>query len=171
MTLGDRLLVVQRASVGAKMGQPGFLDLPYEEFPEIPRPIMPAGDVSDNEARILLMLNMVTADDLVDDDEFAEIGEDVRTEVSKYGPIEDVRIPRPTHGRGHHPGDQANGVGRVYVKFVDSTSAAAAMKALAGRSFAGRSIIATLLGEDSQTSPPLDVIFAPQPDEPPPLPL
>jgi splicing factor U2AF subunit len=45
------------------------------------------------------------------------------------------------------------------------------MKALAGRSFAGRSIIATLLGEESQTSPPLEVIFAPQPDAPPPLPL
>ncbi|KAI9509119.1 hypothetical protein F5148DRAFT_1189848 [Russula earlei] len=171
MTLGDRQLVVQRASVGAKAGQPDFPDLPYEQFPAIPRPIMPAGDVSESDARVLLMLNMITADDLVDDEEYAEIVEDVRTEVSKYGPVEDVRIPRPAHGRGHNPSDQANGVGRVYVKFVDVSGAAAGMKALAGRSFAGRSIIATLLGEDSQTSPPLDVIFAPQPDEPPPLPL
>jgi len=116
------------------------------------------------------MLNMVTPDDLVDDEEYAEIVDDVKGEVSRYGSIEDVRIPRPTHGRGHHPSDQANGVGRVYVKFVDPEGAAAAMKALAGRSFAGRSIIATLLGEDSQTSPPLDVVFAPQPDAPPPLP-
>ncbi|KAH9034616.1 hypothetical protein EDB85DRAFT_1889742 [Lactarius pseudohatsudake] len=170
MTLGDRQLVVQRASVGAKAGQPGFPDLPYEQFPEIPRPIMPAGDVSDNEARILLMLNMVTPDDLVDDDEYVEIVDDIRSEVSTYGAVEDIRIPRPAHGRGHHPSDQANGVGRVYVKFVDAPGAAAAMKALAGRSFAGRSIIATLLGEDSQTTPPLEVIFAPQPDAPPPLP-
>ena len=171
MTLGDRQLVVQRASVGAKAGQPGFPDLPYEQFPEIPRPIMPAGDVSESDARVLLMLNMVTPDDLIDDEEYAEIVDDVRSEVSKYGAVEDVRIPRPSHGRGHHPSDQANGVGRVYVKFIDTTGAAAGMKALAGRSFAGRSIIATLLGEDSQTSPPLDVIFAPQPDAPPPLPL
>ena len=169
MTLGDRQLVVQRASVGAKAGQPGFPDLPYEQFPAIPRPIMPAGDISENDERVLLMLNMVTPDDLVDDEEYAEIVEDVRSEVSKYGPVEDVRIPRPAHGRGHHPSDQANGVGRVYVKFVDSTAAAAGMKALAGRSFAGRSIIATLLGEDSQTSPPLEVIFAPQSDGQPPL--
>ena len=170
MTLGDRQLVVQRASVGAKAGQPGFPDLPYEQFPEIPRPIMPAGDVSDNEARILLMLNMVTPEDLVDDEEYAEILDDIRTEVSSYGAVEDMRIPRPTLGRGHHPSDQANGVGRVYVKYTDAPGAAAAMKALAGRSFAGRSIIATLLGEDSQTTPPLEVIFAPQPDAPPPLP-
>jgi len=121
---------------------------------------------------VLLMLNMVTPDDLIDDEEYAEIVEDVRTEVSKYGPVEDVRIPRPTHGRGHHPSDQANGVGRVYVKFVDTIAATEGMKALAGRSFAGRSIIATLLGEESQTSPPLEVIFAPQqPDGPPPLPI
>jgi splicing factor U2AF subunit len=171
MTLGDRQLVIQRASVGAKAGQPGFPDLPYEQFPEIPRPIMPAGDVSEDDARVLLMLNMVTPDDLVDDDEYVEIVDDVRSEVSKYGAVEDVRIPPPSHGRGHHPSDQANGVGRVYVKFVDSMGALSGMKALAGRSFAGRSIIATLLGEDSQTSPPLDVIFAPQPDAPPPLPL
>ncbi|KAN0109653.1 hypothetical protein V8E52_009090 [Russula decolorans] len=171
MTLGDRQLVIQRASVGAKAGQPGFPDLPYEQFPEIPRPIMPAGDVSEDDARVLLMLNMVTPDDLVDDDEYVEIVDDVRSEVSKYGAVEDVRIPRPSHGRGHHPSDQANGVGRVYVKFVDSAGALSGMRALAGRSFAGRSIIATLLGEDSQTSPPLDVIFAPQPDAPPPLPL
>jgi splicing factor U2AF subunit len=171
MTLGDRQLVVQRASVGAKAGQPGFPDLPYEQFPEIPRPIMPAGDVSENDARVLLMLNMVTHDDLVDDEDYTEIVDDIRTEVSKYGAVEDVRVPRPTHGRGHHPGDQANGVGRVYVKYVDPVGAAAGMKALAGRSFAGRSIIATLLGEDSQTSPPLGVIFAPQPDAPPPLPI
>jgi splicing factor U2AF 65 kDa subunit len=170
MTLGDRQLVVQRASVGAKAGQPGFPDLPYEQFPEIPRPIMPAGDVSDNEARVLLMLNMVTSDDLVDDEEYAEIVDDVRAEVSNYGSVEDVRVPRPAHGRGLHPSDQANGVGRVYVKFKNASGAAAAMQALAGRSFAGRSIIATLLGDDSQTTPPLDVIFAPQPDAPPPLP-
>jgi splicing factor U2AF subunit len=171
MTLGDRQLVVQRASVGAKAGQPGFPDLPYEQFPAIPRPIMPAGDVSENDDRVLLMLNMVTADDLVDDDEYVEIVDDIRSEVSNYGAVEDVRVPRPAHGRGHNPSDQANGVGRVYVKFVETAGAAAAMKALAGRSFAGRSIIATLLGEDSQTSPPLDVIFAPQPDAPPPLPM
>jgi len=70
MTLGDRQLVVQRASVGAKAGQPGFPDLPYEQFPAIPRPIMPAGDVSESDARVLLMLNMITPDDLLDDDEY-----------------------------------------------------------------------------------------------------
>ncbi|KAH0836662.1 hypothetical protein J3R83DRAFT_8381 [Lanmaoa asiatica] len=182
MELGDRYLVVQRASVGAKPGMP---NLPYDQFPEIPRPIMPAGENNTADARILLMLNMVTPDDLVDDQEYGDIYEDVKEECSRYGPVEDLRIPRPvkkdkSKWAPGEPGqqsaidaqraDEAAGVGRVYVKFVDASGAQGALKALAGRSFAGRSIIATVLNEDSQTTPPLNIIFAPQPDAPPPLP-
>ena len=182
MELGDRYLVVQRASVGAK---PGVPNLPYDQFPEIPRPIMPAGENNTADARILLMLNMVTADDLVDDQEYGDIYEDVKEECFKHGPVEDLRIPRPLKKDKSKwaPGeigqqssidaqraDEAAGVGRVYVKFVSASGAQAALKSLAGRSFAGRSIIATVLNEDSQTTPPLNIIFAPQPDAPPPLP-
>ncbi|KAG1760140.1 hypothetical protein EDD22DRAFT_991777 [Suillus occidentalis] len=169
MELGDRYLVVQRASVGAKPGTPGMIpNLPYDQFPEIPRPIMPAGESNNADARILLMLNM-----------------DVKEECSKYGNVEDLRIPRPvkkdkSKWAPGEPGqqtaieaqraDEAAGVGRVYVKYVDAEGAQTGLKALAGRSFAGRSIIATVLNEDSQTTPPLNLIFAPQPDAPPPLP-
>lgn len=188
MELGDRFLVVQRASVGAKPGTTGMIpNLPYDQFPEIPRPIMPAGgDASSSDARILLMLNMVTADDLVDDQEFGELYEDIKEECSNFGHVEDLRIPRPVKkdkskwapGEGTSQQaaidavrvDEASGVGRVYVKYGDMNSAQAALNALAGRSFAGRAIIATLLSEDSQTTPPLHLIFAPQPEAPPPLP-
>lgn len=182
MELGDKYLVVQRASVGAKPGQaplPGM----YEAYPEIPRPIMPAGEADSTDQRILLMLNMVVPEDLSDDQEYADIYEDIREECGKYGAVDDLRIPRPVKkdkakwGEGGmdsalaaQRADEAAGVGRVYVKYVDGESAGNALKALAGRSFAGRSIIATLLSEDSQTTPPLNLIFAPQPDAPPPLP-
>ena len=97
--------------------------------------------------------------------------------------MQDLRIPRPVKkdkakwgdngaesAYAAQRADEASGVGRVYVKFVDTVGAQGALKALAGRSFAGRSIIATLLSEDSQTTPPLNLIFAPQPEAPPPLP-
>lgn len=183
MELGDRYLVVQRASVGAKSDAAGnpIPNLPYDQFPEIPRPIMPAGqEVTD--ARILLMLNMVTADDLVDDEEYGEIYEDVKEECANYGEVEDLRIPRPAKKDKAKWGetqlsaaeaariDEAAGVGRVYVKYKNAEGANKALNSLAGRSFAGRSIIATLLSEDSQTTPPLNIIFAPQPEAPPPLP-
>ncbi|KAF9466058.1 hypothetical protein BDZ94DRAFT_1306449 [Collybia nuda] len=187
MELGDRYLVVQRASVGAKPGTPGMIpNLPYDQFPEIPRPIMPAGsEASTSDTRILLMLNMVTADDLTDDQEYGDLYEDVKEECSNFGIVEDLRIPRPVKkdkskwapGEGGHQAaqdavrvDEASGVGRVYVKYANAENATAALNSLAGRSFAGRSIIATLLSEDSQTTPPLNLIFAPQPDAPPPLP-
>ena len=137
------------------------------------------------DARILLMLNMVTPEDLVDDQEYGDIYEDVKEESSRYGAIEDLRIPRPIKkdktkfaygdtafqsALDAQRADEAAGVGRVYVKFVNAQDAQSALKALAGRSFAGRSIIATVLNEDSQTTPPLILIFTPQPDAPPPLP-
>ncbi|KAH8111019.1 hypothetical protein DFH11DRAFT_1616587 [Phellopilus nigrolimitatus] len=186
MELGDRYLVVQRASIGAKPGQPGIPNIPYDQFPEIPRPILPAGDLSQQtSARILLMLNMVTPDDLTDDQEYADIYEDIKEECSGFGPVDDLRVPRPVKKDKSRwaPGesgqqaaldaqrqDEAAGVGRVYVKFADADAAGRALKSLAGRSFAGRSIIATLLSEDSQTTPPLNLVFAPQPTAPPPLP-
>ena len=182
MELGDKYLVVQRASVGAKPGQPPIPGL-YDMNPEIPKPILPVGDLSETQDRILFMLNMVVPEELQDDQEYADLLEDVKEECSKYGEVEDLRIPRPAKkdkakwGEGgrdsalaQQRADEAAGVGRVYVKYVSPRSAANALKALAGRSFAGRSIIATLLSDDANTTPPLNLIFAPQPDAPPPLP-
>lgn len=183
MELGDRYLVVQRASVGAKSDGQGMIpNLPYDQFPEIPRPIMPAGqEITD--ARILLMLNMVTAEDLIEDDEYGDLYEDVKEETSKYGEVEDLRIPRPAKKDKAKWGesqltaaeaarvDEAAGVGRVYVKYKTTEGSNNALNSLAGRSFAGRSIIATLLSEESQTTPPLNIIFAPAPEAPPPLPM
>ncbi|KAI0073271.1 hypothetical protein K474DRAFT_1678020 [Panus rudis PR-1116 ss-1] len=182
MELGDKYLVVQRASVGAKPGQPPIPGL-YEAVPDIPKPILPVGDLSGENSRILLMLNMVVPEELTDDQEYADIYEDIKEECGRYGEVEDLRIPRPVKkdklkwgdsgvdaALAAQRADEAAGVGRVYVKYRDPESAKAALKSLAGRSFAGRSIIATLLADDSQTTPPLNLIFAPQPEAPPPLP-
>ena len=176
MELGDKKLLVQRASVGAK--GPMFANLPPEAQAamEIPAPIR-AIDVTSTvaDARILLMLNMVTTDDLYDEMEYGEIQDDVRDECTRYGEVEDLRIPRPakrdkSKWGSSEPGalsaaeaakvDEAAGVGRVYVKYKSSDGANMALKALAGRSFGGRSIIATLIADDAQTTPPLDIIFS-----------
>ncbi|VDC00959.1 unnamed protein product [Peniophora sp. CBMAI 1063] len=180
MEIADKTLVAQLASVGAKQGTIPEMPQPGE----IPRPIMPAGDVSSSDARIVLMLNMVTPEDLIDDAEYAELVEDIRSELDNYGAVEDLRIPRPVRRERNKWGaptdgvdpivaqrqDEAAGVGRVYVKYRDGASAGRAMQAIAGRSFGGRTIIVTLLSEDMNVTPPLELIFAPQPEAPPPLP-
>ncbi|KAF8518975.1 hypothetical protein BU17DRAFT_76009 [Hysterangium stoloniferum] len=188
MELGDRYLVVQRASIGAKGGGGVMIPnplIPAEAFPTVPAPIMPASDPSGQppDARILLMLNMVTSEDLTNDQEYDDILADVREECESFGRVLDLRIPRPVKkdkskwapGEGGAQAaadairlDEAAGVGRVYVKFEDGDAASKALNALAGRSFAGRSIIATLLSDDSQTTPPLNLIFSQQPPPPPP---
>lgn len=184
MELGDRYLVVQRASIGAKSGT-GMIPnpaLPPEAFPSVPKPIMAAEETNQPaHARILLMLNMVVPEDLIGDQDYEDIFLDVKDECERYGKVADLRIPRPVRRDKSKwaPGeggaavdatrqDEAAGVGRVYVKFEDHEGANEALKALAGRSFAGRSIIATLLADDSQTTPPLNLVFSEQPPPPPP---
>ncbi|KDQ18936.1 hypothetical protein BOTBODRAFT_52136 [Botryobasidium botryosum FD-172 SS1] len=180
MELGDRYLVVQRASIGAKPGMHNLPGMPSaEEYQSAMQrsAIVPVALDPNNiqaDARILLMLNMVTLDDLIDDQEYNDILEDIREECAGYGPVEDLRVPRPAKKEkkwapsgevaaadaANKAADDSAAVGRVYVKFQTAEGAAAALKGLAGRAFAGRSIVATLLGEESDTSPPLDVIFA-----------
>lgn len=183
MELGDRFLVVQRAAIGAKpvAGMPGMPSVEeYQNALMGRRVAMPrALDVDSVEARVLLMLNMVTPDDLITDQDYAEILEDIRDECSNYGAVEDLRIPRPSQAtrekkwgpeaQAAREADEAAGVGRVYVKYVDAAGASKGLSQLAGRAFAGRSIVATLIPDDADVSPPLSVIFA-DPNAPPPPP-
>jgi len=155
MELSNKYLVMQHVSVGAKPGMP---NLPYNQFPEIPCPIMPAGKSNTSDARILLMLNMVTPEDLIDNQEYGDIYEDVKEECSQYSAVEDLCIPQPVKkdktkfvagetafqsALDAQCTDEATGVRRVYVKFIDALDTQAGLKALAGRSFVGQSIIAT----------------------------
>ena len=92
------------------------------------------------------------------------------------GAVQDLRIPRPIKKdkTKFAPGDaeradEAADIGRMYAKLIDARHAQSALKALARRSFAGRSIIAMMLN-DSQITPPLNMVFSPQFDAPLPLP-
>lgn len=71
-----------------------------------------------------------------------EICEDVKEECGKYGVVEDLKIPRPSGGSR-----QSNGVGKIYIKYDNPESAAKALRALAGRKFADRTVVVTYFGE------------------------
>lgn len=113
----------------------------------------------------MVMLNMVTPEELQDDEEFQDILEDINEECSKYGEVEGVRIPRPV-ARKQKKGwqaepmsaveadqnrrmDEANGVGRVYVMYHEIPSTKKAMEALGGRQFGGRTILVASVSEVS----------------------
>lgn len=172
--LGDRTLIVQRAAVGKNSaatplmpGQEGYL-----ATSAIFKPVDPeAVPVS----RVMLLLNMVTADELYDDEEYQEIMEDIQSECAKYGEVEGVRVPRPVpKSKKWEPSDSAvvtaekarradleSGVGRVYVMYRDVESTKKAMEALGGRQFGGRTIVVAYVPEEDFLGP------APPPPPPP----
>ena len=47
---------------------------------------------------VLCLMNMVAPEELLDDEEYEEIVEDVREECSKYGQVKSIEIPRPVDG-------------------------------------------------------------------------
>ncbi|KAJ3333680.1 hypothetical protein HDU76_005154 [Blyttiomyces sp. JEL0837] len=121
MELGDKKLVVQRASIGSNKqaaAAPSFLPsmLPSSLLG------MTAGNIE--PTTVLLLLNMVTAEELEDDEEYSEILDDITEECSKYGRVINVVIPRGL--------DNPN-VGKIFVEYSAVEGATAALKALAGR--------------------------------------
>ncbi|RDL34505.1 U2 snRNP auxilliary factor [Venustampulla echinocandica] len=138
MELGDKHLKVQRASIGNT--QAAGLEMGVNAMS------MLAGTTSQGleDGRVLQLLNMVTPEELIDNDEYEEICDDVKEECEKYGKVLDLKIPRPTGGSR-----QSNGVGKIFVKFDTPESAGKALRALAGRKFADRTVVTTYFSEEN----------------------
>ncbi|PNY25743.1 Splicing factor U2AF 50 kDa subunit, partial [Tolypocladium capitatum] len=96
------------------------------------------------KGRVVQLLNMVTAEELMDNDEYDEICEDVREECSKFGAVAELKVPRPSGGSR-----QSAGVGKIFVKFDTTESAHKALTALAGRKFADRTVVTTYFPEEN----------------------
>ena len=86
----------------------------------------------------------VTPEELADDEEYADIMEDMREECGKYGQVLQVHIPRP----GPPGAPPPVGLGKVLVEFGEPGAAIAARNAMHGRKFSGRTVVATLLTDD-----------------------
>ena len=150
--LGDKQLKVQRASIGVAQA-PG-LEMSVNAMS------MLAGTTSTDleEGRVLQLLNMVTAEELIDNEDYQgmslthlttrlltstpEILDDVKEECDKYGQVVELKVPRPSMG-----GRQSAGVGKIFVKFDTNDSAKKALHALAGRKFADRTVVTTYFSE------------------------
>jgi splicing factor U2AF 65 kDa subunit len=158
MELGDKHLKVQRASIG--LTQVSGLEMGVNAMS------MLAGTTSQglDEGRVLQLLNMVTPEELIDNEDYegqssatclykklftilniiSEICEDVKEECEKYGRVLEMKIPRPSGGSR-----QSAGVGKIFVKFDTPESAGKALRALAGRKFADRTVVTTYFSEEN----------------------
>jgi len=91
----------------------------------------------------LLLENMVTHAELLDDETYADIVLDTQEECEKFGEVKALEIPRPSNPA---PGEQAPppaGVGKVYVLFDSQEACVQAREALHGRAFDGRTVFAS----------------------------
>jgi len=89
----------------------------------------------DKPTEAIQMANMVTPDELGDDEEYNDILEDVQGEMEKYGPVIKLHIPRPTPGV---PNDES--VGLIFVKYEEASAAVKAHLELEGRTFGGNNV-------------------------------
>ncbi|KAJ3601746.1 hypothetical protein NHX12_032713 [Muraenolepis orangiensis] len=133
MQLGDKRLIVQRASVGAKTANPtSSVETPVTlQVPGLQR--LQNSGVKPTE--VLCLLNMVMAEELVEDEDYEEILEDIRVECCKYGSVRSVEIPRPVKGV------EVAGCGKIFVEYVSTADCQKAMQALTGRKFANRVVV------------------------------
>eukprot|EP00244_Chara_vulgaris_P012084 TRINITY_DN6254_c0_g1_i1.p1 TRINITY_DN6254_c0_g1~~TRINITY_DN6254_c0_g1_i1.p1 ORF type:complete len:177 (+),score=32.70 TRINITY_DN6254_c0_g1_i1:68-532(+) len=93
--------------------------------------------------RVVCLVQVVSPEELKDNEEYEYIMEDMREECGKYGTLTDLVIPRPSP-----TGEEVAGVGKVFVQYSDSGAAAKAKASLHGRKFGGNTVIATFYPED-----------------------
>eukprot|EP00026_Physarum_polycephalum_P006706 Phypoly_transcript_06757.p1 GENE.Phypoly_transcript_06757~~Phypoly_transcript_06757.p1 ORF type:complete len:524 (+),score=51.75 Phypoly_transcript_06757:127-1698(+) len=156
ITIGDKTVLVQRASVGAKKPAATVMPIPHATPLSVaaaaaaagiplPQPsaaalVLPSQTIITAPTRVLLLLNMVTEKDLLVDDEFDDIVVDIREECEKFGPIKSVVIPRPKDGI-------PTNVGKVFLEYERVEDCTKAHATLGGRLFAGKSVIAVYYDE------------------------
>eukprot|EP00850_Spirogloea_muscicola_P020774 SM000226S07415 [mRNA] locus=s226:105576:111005:+ [translate_table: standard] len=102
-----------------------------------------AAGPAETPTKVVCLAQVVTPNELVNDEDFEEILEDMRSECGKYGTLVNVNIPRPGPN-----GEQLPGVGKVYVEYVDTAGAQKAKLSLNGRKFGGNSVIALYYPEE-----------------------
>uniref|UniRef100_A0A1Q3F0K8 Splicing factor U2AF subunit n=1 Tax=Culex tarsalis TaxID=7177 RepID=A0A1Q3F0K8_CULTA len=137
MQLGDKKLIVQRASVGAKNANVAAV-APVQ----IQVPGLSLVGSSGPPTEVLCLLNMVTPDELKDEEEYEDILEDIKEECNKYGVVRSVEIPRPIEGV------DVPGCGKVFVEFNSIVDCQKAQQALTGRKFSDRVVVTSYFDPD-----------------------
>lgn len=132
MQLADKKLIVQRASVGAKNNPHGAMMAPVTL--QVPGLLQAAG--SGPATSVLCLMNMITVDELKDDEEYEDILEDVKDECGKLGKLVSLEIPRPRPGV-----PDGEGIGKIYVEFASHIDCQKAANALSGRKFSNRVVV------------------------------
>jgi splicing factor U2AF subunit len=94
-------------------------------------------EVGSRPSTIVQLLNAVYQEDLMDDQEYEDILAEVHSEASKQGTVTRVVIPKPAKD-----GSYVDGVGKIFVSFLDLTAARKFQMDSNGRKFENRVVCA-----------------------------
>lgn len=157
LKMGDKTLTVRRATVSTgqvKQDQENILAQAQQHIAlqkmvlqasgsPLPGVGLLPGASTENPTKVICLTEVVSADELRDDEVYEEILEDMREEGGKFGSLVNVIIPRPDP-----TGEQTPGVGKVFLEYADTAGSYKAKTALNGRKFGGNVVTAIYYPED-----------------------
>ncbi|CAN7033493.1 unnamed protein product [Brassica rapa subsp. trilocularis] len=140
--MGDKTLTVRRANQGSMQPKPEQESVLLHAQQQIAfqMNMFQPGPVA---TTVVCLTQVVTEDELKDDEEFEDIMEDMRQEGGKFGMLTSVVIPRPSPS-----GEPVPGLGKVFLKYVDTEGSSRARSGMNGRKFGGNEVVAVFYPED-----------------------
>ncbi|KAB1226179.1 Splicing factor U2af large subunit B [Morella rubra] len=140
--MGDKTLTVRRANQGANQPKPEQENvlLHAQQQIALQKLILQPGAVA---TKVVCLTQVVSPDELKDDDDYQDILEDMREECGKFGSLVNVVIPRPNLN-----GEPSPGVGKVFLEYADIDGSSKARSGLNGRKFGGNQVMAVFYPEN-----------------------
>jgi len=142
LRMGDRALTVRRAAEGPQRGQQQQQQQQVNSFMQaagaaaLQQQTIAALQSQANPTNIIKLSNCVSIAELMDDEEYVEIVEDMRDESARHGEVLEIVIPRPSKT------ETVQGIGKVFVRYAQVEEAMRAFNAMNGRKFAGNIVVA-----------------------------
>lgn len=153
LEMGDKKLIVQRASVGgAKMPMiDGALPGAGLGRPILPIEILGANGLKPpTPTHVLVLINAIKPEDIMEDADYDEIFDDIKKECETFGPIVEMVMPRPNED----PSVYVAGIGKVilyltkiFIKYEQKHHASTAQLDLAGRKYNSNTVLTTFYNE------------------------
>ncbi|KAJ9189263.1 hypothetical protein P3X46_000578 [Hevea brasiliensis] len=138
--MGDKTLTVRRANQGTNQPKPEQENVLLHAQQQIALQRLMLQPVP---TKVVCLTQVVSVDELKDDEEYEEILEDMRMEGGKFGTLVNVVIPRPKPD-----GEASPGVGKVFLEYADVEGATKARAGMNGRKFGGNQVVAVFFLEN-----------------------
>ncbi|EDR21726.1 hexokinase, putative [Entamoeba dispar SAW760] len=105
--------------------------------------LKPSEKIEDQHvSRIIVIFNMVYPEDLIDQQRYIELIDDIRFVCQEYGEVESISIPRPTEEN-----KKPSGLGRVFIEFKTIDGAIRCWKEIVKKRYDNRSLLVGFYSE------------------------